>query len=310
MDKFYKNIKQLIENNLVEVKKNEIKNNYHTLKTYHQIGKLLFDAQDGKSRAKYGSKLIKEYSVKLANEYGRKYGYRNLMLMRQLYITFKNEQIVQTLSAQLNFSHFQIILPIKDKDKRNYYINSIVEHNFSVRQLKEYIKSNAYERLVKKDNIKLKYIDNSNVEEPDILDMIKNPIRIIINKSVDKITEKALKKFMLEQIEVMMLELGRGFAFVGSEVPIKINKKILRPDLVFFNIELNCYIILELKLNELTIKDIGQIEFYIKYYDSDRKKLFHNPTIGITISKKVDRDIIRHNKKKNIEHSIYELIEK
>ena len=105
-----------------------------------------------------------------------------------------------------------------------------------------------------------------------------------------------------------MLELGQRYAFVGSEKPIKINNKILRPDLVFFNYELNSFVILELK--ELTIKDIGQIEFYVKVYDKDIKKPFHNPTIGITISKRVDKNVVKYNEKENIKHTTYELIER
>jgi len=307
MDKHYKNIKTLIENNLIEVKKYEISSNYHTLITYFNIGKLLIEAQGGRERAKYGNQLIKEYSIKLTNEYGRGYDYKNLFRMRQLYLSFPK---VATVWRQLSWSIFRELLPIKNESRRNYYINSCIEHNFSVRQLKEHIKSNAFERLVKKDNIQLKYINNIEENEYDILDMIKDPILITINKAVDKITEKALKKFMLEQIEKTMLELGVGFAYVGSEIPIKIDNKTLRPDLVFFNIELNCYVILELKLKELTIKDIGQIEFYLKIYDSKVKKHFHKPTIGITISKKVDKNIINYNEKKNIKHSEYELIDK
>jgi len=107
-----------------------------------------------------------------------------------------------------------------------------------------------------------------------------------------------------------MLELGVGFAYVGSEVPIKIEDKILRPDLVFFNTELACYVILELKIKELTIKDIGQIEFYVRYYDKSIKKPFYNETIGITISKKVNKNIVGYNQKSNIKHSTYELVEK
>ena len=219
MDKHFKNIKQLIENNLIEIKKQEISVNYHTLITYYNIGKLLIEAQGGEKRAKYGESLIKEYSLLLEKEYGTKYKRTNLMLMRQLYLTFPK---VHALRGQLNWTTLKLLLPIKNDSKRNYYINSCIEHNFSSRQLRDYIKSNAYERLVNKDNIKLKYIDNKNNETHDILDMIKDPILIMINKSIDKITEKALKKFMLEQIEKIMLEFGTGFAFVGSEKSIKI----------------------------------------------------------------------------------------
>ncbi|MCL1876137.1 MAG: PDDEXK nuclease domain-containing protein [Synergistaceae bacterium] len=307
MDKYYKNIQQLITDNLVYIKKQEISVNHHTLLTYHEIGRQLIEAQGGKEKAKYGNQLIKEYSIKLTNEYGKSYDYRSLFRMRQLYLSFPK---VATLWRQLSWSIFRELLPIKNESKRNYYLNSVIEHNFSVRQLKEYIKSNAFERLIKKDNIKLKHIDNTNEDESDILDMIKNPILIAIDKSVDKITEKALKQFILDQIEKTMRELGIGFAYVGSEIPIKIGDKILKPDLVFFNIELNCYVILELKIKELTIKDIGQIEFYVKVYDRDIKKPHHNSTIGITISQRIDKDIINYNDKNNIKHTTYKIIDK
>ena len=169
MDKHYKNIKQLIENNLIEVKKQEISTNYHTLITYYNVGKELIEAQGGEARAKYGNQLIKEYSIKLTGEYGKGYDYKNLFRMRQLYLSFPK---VATVWRQLNWSIIKLILPIKNENKRNYYINSCIEHNFSVRQLRDYIKTNAYERLVNKDNIKLKYIDNEN-NNLDILDMIK-----------------------------------------------------------------------------------------------------------------------------------------
>jgi len=319
MDKHYKNIKNLIENNLVEIRKQELNVNYHTIKTNYEIGKEIVRAQSNQKRAKYGTGLINKYAIFLEKEYGAKYKRSNLMLMRQFYLTFQKVHALRgqlgesfpkvvTLSRFLSWSHFKILLPIKEEDKRNYYINSCVEHNFSSRQLINYIKSNAYERLVNKDNIELKYIDGDANENITILNMIKDPILITINKSIDKITEKALKKFMLEQIEKTMLELGIGFYYGGSEIPIKVNNKTLRPDLVFFNTELNCHVIIELKLNELTIKDIGQIEFYVKYYDSNKKKPFHNPTIGITISKKVDKNMIEVNKKDNIEHSTYKLV--
>ena len=146
MDKHYKNIKNLIENNLVEVKKYEISSNSHTLLTYYNIGKEIVEAQSGETRAKYGEELIKSYSLKLEKEYGKNYSYRSLWKMRQFYLTIPK---LPTLSAQLNWSIIQEIIPIKEESKRNYYINSVIEHSFSVRQLREYIKTNAYERLVK-----------------------------------------------------------------------------------------------------------------------------------------------------------------
>jgi len=297
MDKYYKNIRNLIEINLVEIKKQEISVNYHTLMTYYKVGKEIVDAIEH-SPTKYG--LLKEYAINLTKDYGKGYDLSNLRRMRDFYTTFPMCGTMCHTLVNISWSHYRTLLPIKNESKRNYYINSTIEHNFSVRELKEYIKSNAFERLIKKDNIKIKYIDNSSDSNTTILDMIKNPILITMNKSVNKITEKALKSFILEQIEKTMLELGAGFYYGGSEVPIKIDNKTFRPDLVFFNTELDCYVIIELKLKELTIKDIGQIEFYVKYYDSHRKKPYYNPTIGITISKKVNKNIIDCVEKQNI----------
>jgi len=142
-----------------------------------------------------------------------------------------------------------------------------------------------------------------------ILDMIKDPILIGIgNAKIDKLTEKALKVYILESIEKILLELGVGFSFVGSEKKIKVGNSYRYIDLVFFNIELNCYVLIELKINKLDIRDIGQLEFYVRYYDTEIKKDFHNTTIGIIICKKNDENISKYNNS-NIYVSSYELID-
>ena len=304
MDKYLKNIKSLIEENLVETKYYELRSNNHKLLTYHNIGKLLVEAQGGETRAKYGNGLIKSYSIDLTKEYGKGYDVANLKRMRQFYIYYS---IGAPVWHQLNWSHFKTILPMKDENKRNYYLNSVIENNFSSRQLEEYIKTNAFERLLNK-NVKLKYLNEEN-NSYDIIDMIKSPILITIDKAKEKVDEKALRKYILKNIESVMLELGIGMSFVGSERPIKLNNKTYRPDLVFFNYKLNCFIILELKIDALKINNIGQIEFYVNVYDKDIKEPFHNPTIGIVISERVDEEIISYNPKDNIKHIAYDLVE-
>ena len=132
MDKYYNNIKVLIENNIIEVKKQEISVNNHTLMTYFNVGKLLVEAQGRETRAKYGNGLIKRYSNKLTLEYGKGYDYTNLSRMRDLYLCF---QKVGTVCQQLNWSHYRRILPIKNDSKRNYYINLVIENRISVRQI-------------------------------------------------------------------------------------------------------------------------------------------------------------------------------
>ncbi|MBE6153748.1 MAG: DUF1016 domain-containing protein [Firmicutes bacterium] len=305
MDKYYNNIKVLIENNIIEVKKQEISVNNHTLMTYFNVGKLLVEAQGGETRAKYGNGLIKRYSNKLTLEYGKGYDYTNLSRMRDLYLCF---QKVGTVCQQLSWSHYRRILPIKNDSKRNYYINLVIENRLSVRQLINEIKNNSYERLIgDKDNIELKYI-NDNSKQMTILDMIKDPILISIgNTKVDRLTEKALKCYILDNIEKILLELGVGFSFVGSEKKIKVGDSYRYIDLVFFNYKLNCFVLIELKINKLDIKDIGQLEFYVRYYNDEIKEDFHNTTIGIIVCKKNDKSISKYGDS-NIYVSSYELV--
>jgi len=282
--------------------------NDNTLTTYFNVGKLIVEAQGGEKRAKYGDNLIKEYSKKLTLEFGKGYSEKNLKRMRLLYIYFKDLKR-STLLTQLSWSHYGYILSIKNESKRNYYINLSMENRLSVRELIREIKNNSYERLIgDKDNIELKYT-NENNKSLTILDMIKDPILIGIgNTKTDKLTEKALKKYILESIEKILLELGVGFSFVGSEKKIKVGNNYRYIDLVFFNIELNCYVLIELKINKLDIRDIGQLEFYVKYYDTEIKKDFHNTTIGIIICKKDDKNISKYNNP-NIYVSSYELVD-
>ena len=307
MDKYYNGIKTLIENNLIEIKKQEISMNNHTLLTYFNVGKLIVEAQGGEKRARYGDSLIKQYSKKLTLEFGKGYNYTNLKNMRQLYLAFQKGRSV---CDQLSWSHYRYILPIKNESKRNYYINLAIENRLSVRELIREIKNNSYERLIgDKSHIELKYTNNKSSNNLTILDMIKEPILISIGKTkVDKITEKALKKYILESIEKILLELGVGFSFVGSEKKIKVGDTYRYIDLVFFNIELNCYVLIELKINKLDIRDIGQLEFYVKYYDTEIKKDFHNTTIGIIICKKNNKNISKYNNP-NIYVSSYELVD-
>ncbi len=307
MDNHYNNIKLLIENNIVETKKNEISSNTHTLMTYFNVGREIVEAQGGEARAKYGDSLIKEYSKKLTEEYGKGYTVSNLKRMRSLYLCFQKGA---TVSHQLSWSHYCLILPIKNESKRNYYINLAIDNNLGVRDLRKEIKNNSYERLIgDKENIKLKYTNENYDKEISILDMIKDPILISMgNKKIDKLSEKALKKYILENIEKVLLELGVGFSFVGSEKKIKVGNNYRFIDLVFFNIELNCYVLIELKINKLDIRDIGQLEFYVRYYDDNIKKDFHNTTIGIIICKKNDKNISKYNNP-NIVVSSYKLLE-
>lgn len=160
------NIKQLIEEDIVLKKKHRLVENNSVLVTNFEIGRLIIEAQGRKERAKYGNELINNWSKILTKEYGKGYDTSNLRRMRQLYLTFEN---CATLWHNLTWSHLKYILSLKDDNKRNYYINISIKQNLSVRQLKEKLKNNEYERLKYKDNIEIIINDN----EITINDMIK-----------------------------------------------------------------------------------------------------------------------------------------
>ena len=292
---YLNDIKILIEKDIVLKKKHRLIENNSTLNTYFEIGKLIVEAQGGETRAKYGNGLIKEWSNVLTQLYGKGYDYTNLSRMRQLYLTFKNIGPV----GQLSWSHYRYILPIKEESKRNYYINICIKQSLTKRQLIDKIKNKEYERLEYQDNIEL--ITES--KQVTIKDMIKNPILINTSKYVDKLNEKALKNFILEKIEEFLLELGYGFTYVGSEY--KLGK--FKCDLLFFNYELNAFVVIELKIRKLKPIDIGQIRYYMNYVDINIKKDYMNKTIGIILCKEDDEIVIKYVTDERILFSAYKL---
>ena len=291
------NIKKLIEKDIILKKKHRFIENNSTLTTYFNIGKLIVEAQGGEKRAKYGNGLIKEWSEVLTKEYGKGYDISNLKRMRQFYILFQKGA---PLAHQLTWTNISLILPIKNETERNYYINICIKQNLSKRQLIEKIKNKEYERLEYKDNIELINEDS----EVTIKDMIKDPILIKTSKNIDKLSEKALKEFILEKIEEFLLELGYGFAFIGSEVRLGNH----RCDLLFFNTELNSYVVIELKIRKLIPSDIGQIKYYMNYIDYNIKKSYMNKTIGLILCKENNEIVIKYVTDERILMSTYKLL--
>ena len=249
---YYNEIKDILINNELTKKVKDYSKNKNDLDSYYNVGKLIIEAQGGEVKAKYGDNLIKEYSKKLTLELGKGYTVSALKRMRQFYIIIQKGA---TLWHQLSWSHYRELLPIKDINKINYYINRIKQDNLSQRQLAEKIKSNEYERL--DDTTKNKLIKH---EETVVSDFIKNPILIKNPYNYEKISEKVLMKLILEDIPSFMEQLGDGFCFIKSEYKIKIGDKDNYIDLLFFNIKFNCYTVVELKITELKKDHIGQVQ--------------------------------------------------
>ncbi len=195
---------------------------------------------------------------------------------------------MSTLWTQLTWSHLRLLFNL-EVDSMNYYIQTIINNHLSVRELEFKIKSNEYERLPK--STKKKLISKDKVE---IKDLVPNPILIKNKNNVDLVTEKALHRLILEDIESFMKELGDSFSFIGSEYKIKIGDRNYYIDLLLFNIKYNCYVVVELKVTEFKVEYISQVQKYMNYIDKNIKEIGNNNTIGILICKKENKFVIEY----------------
>ena len=299
---YYDEIKNELINNEVYKRVKDYSKNRNELSTYYNVGKILIEAQGGEDRAKYGDGLIKEYSLKLSQEVGKKYNITTLKRMRQFYLMIEKGA---PMAHQLTWSHYCELLPLKDINEIEYYIKISSEQYLSKRQLREKIKNKEYQRL--DDNTKLKLI---NKEEMSIGDTIKNPIIIKNKLGIDKenISEKVLQGLILEDIEGFMNELGDGFSYIGSEYKIKIGNTYNYIDLLLFNIKYNCYVVVELKVTEVKKEHIGQVEVYMNYIDKHVKGITNNKTIGIIVARRDNHYYIEYSSDKRIYTRDYEIV--
>ena len=278
---YYNEIKETLVKNEIYKKVKDYSKNKSDLNAYFEVGRLIVEAQGGEKRAKYGNKLIKEYSEKLTKELGKGYKVSNLKNMRQIYLKFRKRQ---TLSGELSISHYIILSRINNENEINYYINISKTLNLSVRELRERIKSNEYERIGYKGELK----------EPKINTFIKNPIIIKVGDKKEKLSEYALHQLILENMDDFLKELGIGFTYVGSEVKIKIGNRYNYIDFLLFNVKYNCYVVIELKVTEMKAEYIGQITKYINYVDKNVKELFNDKTVGVVICKKENKYVLEY----------------
>ena len=291
---YYNEIKTQILNNEITKRVKDYSKNKSDLTTYYNVGKLLSEA--GKH---YGEGIIKEYSEKLTKEFGKGYSTRTLKYMRKFYIFQKR----QAVPALLTWSHYIELLKTGNDSKIIFYANLAINENLSTRQLRDRIKNKEYERL--DESTKLKLIKE---EDLKLEDTIKNPI-IISNKfNYEIVSEKILQNLILENIEEFMKELGNSFSFIGSEYPIKIGCNYNYIDLLLYNIEFNCYVVVELKVTELKKEHIGQIEVYMNYINKNLKKQAQDKTIGIILCKKDNKFIMEYCSDERIKVREYELL--
>ena len=295
---YYQEIKEQLINNEIYRKVKDYSKNKNELETYYNVGKIIIEAQGGEERAKYGDNLIKEYSKKLTKELNKKYSITLLKNIRKFYLICQKSP---TMSDLLSWSHYVELLKLNNINEINYYINLSLQQNLSVRKLRKKIKNIEYERLSEKAKNKL--INNNKLE---IQDKIKNPI-ILKNNHYEIVSEKILKKLILEDIPSFLEQLGNGYSFIKDEYKIKIGDRYNYIDLLLYNIEYNCYVVVELKITELKKEHIGQIGIYMNYIDKNIKKIYQNKTIGIIVCYKNNKFIIEYRSNpriKVVEHQL------
>mgnify|MGYP001714464512 FL=1 len=294
---YYNKIKNELINNEINRTIKNYSINRSDLNSYYNVGKMLSEADKH-----YGEGIIKEYSKKLKLDLNKNYSVRLLYRMLKYY-NFVSKEKVPTVSAKLSWSHYDEILRFDDISKITYYIKISEEQNLSIRQLRNRIKSNEYERLP--ESAKNKII---NKVESNVVDFVKNPILIKNSNKYNIFSEKVLKKLILEDIENFLDELGNGFTFIKSEYPIKLDNTYNYIDLLLYNIKYKCYVVVELKVTELKKEHTGQIMTYINYIDKNIKTIEENDTEGIIICKQDNQYVIKYCSDDRIIAREYELV--
>ena len=294
-----KDIYQEIHDLLHNARQNIISNINSTMtKTYFLIGKrIVEEEQDGNKRAEYGKNLIKMLSEKLTKEFGKGFSETNLEQMRKF---FKVYGIPQTLSEEFQFnlswSHYLILMRIENINARNFYEIEAFENNWSLRELKRQVNSSLYERLVlskDKEKVKELSVKGQIIEKPQ--DIIKDPyiLEFLGLDEKSDYSENKLETEIINKLEMFLLELGKGFTFVGRQVRFTFDERHFRVDLVFYNRLLKCFVLIDLKIGEVTHQDLGQMQMYVNYYDRYVKLPDENDTIGIIICKDKNDTLVK-----------------
>ena len=288
----YSSIKELMDNARNSVAK-EVNN--ILIQTYWEIGRIIVEDEQGNSdRAEYGKQLITDLSKRLTKEYGKGFSRSNLQNMRNIYLSYP---ICQTLSGKLSWSHYCELLSISDEKKRSFYEKETVSANWSVRELKRQIKTSLFERLLLSsgDENKEKVLDlalkGNEIATPS--DVIKDPyVFEFLGLPEEKpIMESDLEKALITHIEKFLLELGKGFMYVGSQQRVTLGNTHYYVDMVFYNKILRSYVLIELKTGKLMPEAVGQLNMYLNYYKAEVNDEMDNEPIGIILC--TDKDSIQ-----------------
>jgi len=276
--------------------------NFAMVQAYWNIGRVIVEEeQKGKAKAAYGDYLLKELSERLTIEFGRGFDQSNLRYMRLFYLSFqirdavRHTSFTKGLSArcelpvvleELSWTHYRLLLKVEKPDMRKFYMEECAASTWSTRQLERQINSLYYERLISSKNKKGVRAEIKKLEPgPAANDLIKDPyvLEFLDVRENRKYLETDLEHGLMEKLQDFLIELGKGFAFVARQKRISLDGDHFYVDLVFYNYILKCFVLIDLKVGKLTHQDIGQMDFYVRYFEKEEKQAEDNPTIGLIL---------------------------
>lgn len=269
--------------------------NFAMVTAYWEIGRVIVEEeQKGEERAKYGTYLIKQLSQKLTLEYGEGFTERNLWHMKDFYLMFPK---VNALRSELTWTHYRLLLKVENENARNFYLQETINSRWSTRELERQISSLLYERLtLSKDKAGVKELSTNGLIINTPKDLVKDPyvLEFLGLKENQKYLESDIETALLGKLKDFLLELGRGFSFVGKQKRISVDGDHYYVDLVFYNYLLKCFVLIDLKVGKLTHQDIGQLDFYVRYFDKEMKQEGDNPAIGIILCSDKNETMVRY----------------
>ena len=267
--------------------------------TYWMIGqRIVVEEQNGSNRADYGEYILKRLSKALTPEFGNGFSYSNLKNMRQFYKTYANDEIGYTLCSQLGWSHNRLIMRVQDSNARHYYLQEAAQEGWSVRQLERNIESHYYQRLLAAPNENKPQTAGDTQPQPiDVKSFVKDPyvLEFVGLPPYPDHKESQLEAALTDNMQQFLLELGKGFSFVGRQYRISTETSHFYIDLVFYNYILKCFVLIDLKAKKLTHRDIGQMDMYVRMFDDLKRGEGDNPTIGILLCAEKEETVVKYS---------------
>lgn len=264
------------------------------VQAYWLMGKrIVEEEQKGEQKAVYGEGLIKQLSKDLSREFGKGFSVANLENFRKFYLTFSDNQNSYALRRELSWTHYRLIMRVENPNARNYYLEECANQNWSTRTLERHINTFYYQRLLSSQQKPI----TQTPEKTDVNDFIKDPYVFEFLNIPEPFTvlEKDIESALIENLQDFLLELGKGFSFVGRQFRISTETSHFYIDLVFYNYLLKCFVLFDLKTTKLSHQDTGQMDMYIRMFDDLKKQDNDNPTIGIILCAEKDETVVKYS---------------